>query len=144
MSTTWIYQNCGRQVARTNQRHACGTGDRSEVLLNRPETLVALYTSFESFAKKLGPIEFVTRKRYVLLRSNRIFADLVVMGSALRMAVHLTRRVSDPFFPRPGNRSMSHMVKISHIMHVEDNLIRTALKVCVTRDGKDPASFRST
>ena len=39
---------------------------------------------------------------------------------------------------------MGHMVKISHIMHVEDNLIRTALKVCVTRDGKDPASFRST
>jgi hypothetical protein len=51
-----------------NQRHACGTGDRDEVLRNRPDELVELYGELERYVKSLGPVEFVTRERYVLLR----------------------------------------------------------------------------
>jgi Domain of unknown function (DUF5655) len=68
------------------------------VLRNRPEALVRLYGSLEVFAKSLGPIEIVARDRYVLLRSLRIFADLVLMADALRVAVHLRRKVDDPMF----------------------------------------------
>jgi Domain of unknown function (DUF5655) len=73
--------------------HACGTGDRADVLRNRPPEVVELYAALETFAKSLGPVEFVTRERYVLLRSNRIFADLIIMSDALRIAIHLSRKV---------------------------------------------------
>ena len=76
---------------RKGQRHACGTGDRAEVIRNRPEALVEVLSSIETFARSLGPVEIVTRERYVLLRSNRIFADLVMMSDAIRAAIHLRR-----------------------------------------------------
>lgn len=68
------------------------------MLRNRPEALVRLYGALEAFVKSLGPIEIVARERYVLLRSVRIFADLVIMADALRVAVHLRRKVDDPLF----------------------------------------------
>ncbi len=70
------------------------------MLRNRPEALVRLYSSLEAFAQSLEPIETVARERYVLLRSVRTFADLVVMAGALRVAVHLRRKVDDPLFGR--------------------------------------------
>lgn len=60
--------------------------------------MVELYGALEAFAHSLGPIEVVARDRYVLLRSARIFADLVMMTDALRVAVHLRRKVDDPIF----------------------------------------------
>lgn len=95
---TWKCPRCRRAFTRPNQRHACGTGAQSDVLRGRPEALVQLWSSLEAFAKSLGPIEIVARERYVLLRSVRIFADLVVMVDALRVAVHLRRTVDDPMF----------------------------------------------
>ena len=92
--TPWKCPKCKRSFTRKNQRHACGTGDRSEVLRNRPDALVALYDSVESFAKSLGSIEIVARERYVLLRTVRIFADMVIMTDAVRIAIHLERRVT--------------------------------------------------
>src|ERR1039458_976062 len=83
MSTMWSCPKCKRRFTRKNQRHVCGTGNRLEVLRGRPDSLVALYSSLESFAKTLGPLEIVARDRYVLFRSDRIFADLVVMTDAL-------------------------------------------------------------
>src|SRR5947207_1509275 len=64
----WSCPKCKRGFTRKNQRHACGTGNRLEVLRGRPDSLVALYSSLESFAKTLGPVELVARDRYVLFR----------------------------------------------------------------------------
>ncbi len=61
------------------------------MLRNRKPELVELYGALEKFVKTLGPVEFVTRERYVPLRSRRIFADLVVMSDALRVAIHLSQ-----------------------------------------------------
>lgn len=60
--------------------------------------MVELYGALETFVRALGPVEIVARERYVLLRSVRIFADLVIMVDALRVAVHLRRRVEDSLF----------------------------------------------
>ena len=114
MDTIWICPKCKRRFARKNQRHKCGTGNRSEVLRNRPESIVELYSSLESFVKTLGPIELVTRERYVLFRSKRIFADLVVMKDALRVAIHLNRRVKDQIFFKIGadRKHVTHVAKL--------------------------------
>lgn len=114
MSTLWSCSNCKRRFRRRNQRHACGTGNPLEVLRGRPDSLVALYSALEAFAKTLGPVEFVAHNRYVLLRSSRIFADLVVMTDALRVVVHLGRRVADPIFCKVGRdrKRVSHVAKL--------------------------------
>ena len=128
MAATWCCPKCNRSFTRRNQRHACGTGDRREVLRNRPDAIVRLYTSIESFVKTLGPIEVVARERYVLLRSVRIFADLVIMAGAVRVAVHLGRRVDDSHFFKVvrNERTVTHVAKLRT---VEDfGAIKTYLK----------------
>jgi hypothetical protein len=99
---------------RKNQRHACGTGSRNEVLRNRPDEIVQLYNSVESFAKSLGSIEIVARERYVLLRSTRIFADLVIMTDAVRIAIHLKEKINDPIFFKivSDERHTTHVAKL--------------------------------
>lgn len=124
MNATWSCPKCRRRFTRRNQRHACGTGDRLEVLRGRPESLVALYGSLEAFARTLGPVEFVSRERYVLFRSSRIFADLVVMADALRVAVHLDRRVSDPIFFKVG----TDRKRVTHVARLRDETGLAALK----------------
>ena len=110
----WKCPRCKRAFTRKNQRHVCGTGDRSEVLRSRPKELVALYAAVESFAKSLGPIESVARGRYVLFRSKRIFADFVMMTDALRAVVHLGREVEHPIFFKVGidRKKVSHVAKL--------------------------------
>lgn len=114
MQAPWMCPKCNRSFTRKNQRHACGTGDRSEVLRNRADSVVALYASLESFVKSLGSIEIVARERYVLLRSIRIFADLVIMTDAVRVAVHLGRKIDNPIFVKVGSdgRTVSHVAKL--------------------------------
>jgi len=92
----------------------CGIGRRTDVLRGRPDLLVALYSSLESYAKTFGSVEFVARNRYVLLRSSRIFADLVIMKEAIRVAIHLNRRVKDPIFFKIGTdgRHITHVAKL--------------------------------
>jgi uncharacterized protein DUF5655 len=124
MSAIWSCPKCKRGFTRKHQRHACGTGNRLEVLRGRPDSLVALYSSLESFAKTLGPVEFVARDRYVLLRSSRIFADLVVMTDALRVAVHLSRRVADPIFFKIG----ADRKRVSHVAKLRDETSLLTLK----------------
>ncbi|WP_337590116.1 MULTISPECIES: DUF5655 domain-containing protein [Xanthomonas] len=94
----WACPNCNRQFTRTNQRHACGTGDRCEILRGRPADLVELYTALETFMTALGAVECVTRERYVLFRSCKVFADATIMTDAIRLAVHLGRRVDHAMF----------------------------------------------
>jgi hypothetical protein len=116
MPTLWMCPNCNRRFTRRGQRHACGTGEGEDVLRNRPVSLVRLYGSIVTFVKAFGEVELVTRDRYVLMRSTKIFADLVVMSSALRLAIHLPRKVATPIFIKvvTGRRHITHVAKIQN------------------------------
>ena len=50
---TWTCPKCKRRFTRKNQRHACGTGSRADVLKNRSPELVLLYSALESFVKSI-------------------------------------------------------------------------------------------
>jgi rubredoxin len=110
----WTCPKCARSFTQVNQRHACGTSDGSDVLRGRPESVVRAYAALEAFAKSLGPIELVARERYVLLRSVRIFADLVIMSDAVRVAIHLERKVDDPLFIKvvADRKRVTHVAKL--------------------------------
>ena len=124
MSLPWSCSACHRQFTRANQRHRCGTGDRQEVLRGRPKSLVALYRSLETCVRRFGAVEIVARDRYVLFRATRIFADLVVMKDALRIAVHLGRRVSDPIFFKSG----ADRKRFTHVALLRDATSLAAVK----------------
>lgn len=136
----WYCPKCKRGFTRENQRHACGIGERSEVLRNRPESLVLLYTAFEDFAKSLGQVEVVTRERYVLFRSSKIFTDLVVMKDALRVAIHLGRRIERPIYFKIGTdrNHITHVAKIA--THAQFSALkphlREAYEFSLSRDSK--------
>jgi predicted transport protein len=121
MATAWTCPKCQRRFTRTNQRHACGTGDRAEVLRNRSSQLVDLYEALEAFAISLGSVELVTRERYVLLRSKRIFADVVVMADALRLAIHLSRKAEHPLFIKIGTerKQVTHVAKVHDLQELD-------------------------
>jgi predicted transport protein len=133
----WRCPRCKRRFTRPNQRHACGTGDRSEVLRDRPPALVEIYRAIETFVKKLGPIEIVARDRYVLLRSVRIFTDLVIMTDAVRVAIHLGRRVRSPQFIKiaADRRHITHVAKLQTKQQFETiaPLIREAYEFSLSR-----------
>lgn len=136
MTTMWTCPTCKRRFTRANQRHACGTGDRADVLRNRPTEIVELFEALETFAKSLGPVEFVTRNRYVLLRSNRIFADLVVMPDALRLAIHLSRKVEHELFMKvvSDRKQVTHVAKLHDMEELESlkPFLREAYKYSVS------------
>lgn len=114
MTSLWSCPACNRQFTRRNQRHACGTGERSDVLRNRPSEIVELYAALEAFATSLGPVELVTRERYVLLRSRRVFADAAVMSDALRLAIHLPRRAEHALFFKivTDGKQVTHVARL--------------------------------
>jgi predicted transport protein len=122
MIATWTCPKCKRRFTRLNQRHACGTGDRASVLRNRPPELIELYAALETFVKTLGPVEFVTRDRYVLLRAERIFADLVIMSDALRLAIHLSHKAKHSLFEKivADRRHVTHVAKLRRQADFED------------------------
>lgn len=121
MTNMWTCGKCHRQFTRKNQRHACGTGDRAEVLRNRPPEVIDVYAALEKFAKSLGPVEFVTRERYVLLRSKRIFADAVIMSDAVRLAIHLPRKAAHKSFVKvvSDRGHVTHVAKLRAINELE-------------------------
>ena len=121
MTSTWACPQCKRQFTRKNQRHACGTGERSEVLRGRPPAVVELYTALETFVKSLGPVELVTRERYVLFRSQKIFADANIMSDAVRLAIHLGRTVEHPLFIKvvADRKQVTHVVKLRAVTDLE-------------------------
>ena len=82
------------------------------MLTSRPPALADLYRKLETTVKRFGDVEVVTRDRYALFRTTRIFADLTVTRDALRVVVHLGRKVSATYFIKiglSGNR-VSHVV----------------------------------
>ena len=113
-AASWRCPKCKRAFTRANQRHACGTGDRKQVLRNRSPELVELYSSIERFVRALGTVEVVARERYVLFRSVRIFTDLVMMTDAVRIAIHLGRKVDDPIFFKvvSDRNAVTHVAKL--------------------------------
>jgi predicted transport protein len=117
----WTCPKCKRAFTRVSQRHACGASDGTNVLRGRPEAVVRTYAAVEAFVRSLGPIELVTRERYVLFRSVRIFADLVIMAGAVRVAIHLPRRVEDPRFIKvvEDRKKVTHVVKLTAANEVE-------------------------
>jgi hypothetical protein len=99
------------------------------VIRGRPEPLVQLLSAIEGFGRSLGPVEIVARERYVLLRSTRIFADLVMMSDALRIAIHLRRKVPHPLFFKVGANDrggITHVAKIRNYQELES--LKTYLK----------------
>lgn len=113
---TWICPRCDRSFRQGNQRHACGVGDTATLLKDRPPALCDLYKRLEATVKRFGAVEVVTRNRYALFRTTRIFADLTVTRDALRVVIHLGRKASAPLFIKVGQSGQ----RVSHVA-----LIRT-------------------
>jgi hypothetical protein len=97
-----------------NQRHACGVGTAAALLEGRPPALAELYQKLETTVRSFGEVEVVSRDRYALFRTTRIFADLTVTRDALRVVVHLGRKVSAPCFIKsgPSGKRISHVVLV--------------------------------
>lgn len=115
MTPAWTCPDCHRVFRRPGQRHACGVGDRESLLRGRPAELVRLYGSLEDTVRGFGPVEIVTRDRYALFRTTRIFTDLTVMRDALRVVIHLAREARAPCFTkvgRGGPRRVSHVALV--------------------------------
>jgi predicted transport protein len=111
---TWPCPQCDRTFRQVNQRHACGIGSAATLLKSRPPALTDLYRKLQTTIRGFGEVEVVTRDRYALFRTTRIFADLTVTRDALRVVIHLGRKVSAPYFikiGRSGNR-VSHVVLV--------------------------------
>jgi predicted transport protein len=114
---SWACPRCDRTFRQVNQRHACGVGSATTLLKGRPPELTGLYRKLETTVRSFGEVEVVTRDRYALFRTTRIFADLTVTRDALRVVVHLGRKVSAPCFIKTGASGN----RISHVV-----LVRTA------------------
>ncbi|MBU1311388.1 MAG: hypothetical protein KKE30_17845, partial [Gammaproteobacteria bacterium] len=101
--------------SRKNQRHACGTGNRADVLRDKPPAVIEVYRAIENIVTQLGDVEIVARDRYVLFRSRRIFTDLSIMKDAVRLAIHLGRKVDNPLFIKvvDDGKQVTHVVKIA-------------------------------
>jgi predicted transport protein len=111
---TWVCPRCSRTFRQANQRHACGVGSAASLLKDRPPALAALYQKLESTLKRFGGVEVVTLNRYALFRTTRIFADLTVMRDALRVVIHLGRKVSASYFTKigPSGNRISHVALV--------------------------------
>lgn len=115
MPALWTCPRCGRVFRQKNQAHSCGIGSRDQLLTGKPEPLVKLYRELESFVSGLAGVEIVFKQRYALFRTTRIFADLVFMRDALRLAIVLDRELSHPLFfkvARMSPRRVGHVAKL--------------------------------
>ena len=113
-SMPWRCSRCGRIFRQVNQRHACGVGNPATLLKDRPPELADLYRKLEATINSFGVVEVVTRDRYALFRTTRIFADLTVMRDALRVVIHLERKVSAPCFVKigEGDKRVAHVALV--------------------------------
>jgi hypothetical protein len=111
---SWACPQCDRTFRQVNQRHACGVGSAATFLESRPPAVTDLYRKLEATVRSFGEVEVVTRDRYALFRTTRIFADLTVTRDALRVVVHLGRKVSAPCFIKtgPSGNRVSHVVLV--------------------------------
>ena len=63
----------------------------------------------------------MTRERYVLFRSNRIFADAVIMSDAVRLAIHLPRKREHKLFIKVAadRKHVTHVAKLRVVAELE-------------------------
>src|SRR5215475_4256595 len=110
----WVCPQCDRTFRQVNQRHACGVGSAATLLKNRPPALTDLYRKLETTVRGFGNVEVVTRDRYALFRTTRIFTDLTVTRDALRVVIHLGRKVRAPYFIKsgPSGNRVSHVALV--------------------------------
>jgi hypothetical protein len=110
----WTCPKCRRKFARKLQRHICSSGTRAEVLKDRREEVVDLFAALEQVARSFGPVEFIARERYIILRGKHIFTDVVILGDALQLVVHLPRLVRHPLFKKvvADRKWVSHTAKV--------------------------------
>ncbi|NNG17841.1 MAG: hypothetical protein HKM89_15305 [Gemmatimonadales bacterium] len=138
MPTNWTCPRCDRTFRRVNQRHACGLGNREKLLENRPPALVELYDRLEATVREFGPVEIVTRDRYALFRTTRIFADLTVMRDALRLVLHLGREVKARYVVKvvQGDKRVSHVTKLRTVtdLRVVTPLLREAYELAESEE----------
>src|SRR5437016_2417636 len=115
MPALWTCPKCRRRFRQVNQSHSCGVGRRSDLVKDRPRELVELYLKLERAMKQLKGVEIVAKGRCALFRTTRIFADLVIMKDALRVAVLLDHQSRDPIFFKAGHmsaRRVAHVTKV--------------------------------
>ena len=136
----WACPRCDRSFRQVNQRHACGVGSADTLLKGRPPALTDLYRKLESTVRRFGDVEVVTRDRYALFRTTRIFADLTVTRDALRVVVHLGRRVSAPYFIKigPSGNRVSHVavVRTAGELRTVMPFLREAFDLAVSEGNK--------
>lgn len=132
---SWTCPRCDRTFRQVNQRHACGVGSAATLLKNRPPELTDVYRKLETAVRSFGEVEVVTRDRYALFRTTRIFADLTVMRDALRVVVHLGRKVSAPYFIKvaPSRNLISHVALVRNAEELRTVLpfLREAFELAV-------------
>ncbi len=117
MWTTWKCPSCKRSFRQVNQRHSCGVGSRESLLRNKAPFLVELYVSLEKVLKSYGSVEIVSKDRYALFRTTRIFADLVFTRDALRLAIHLKEERHHPLFFKVARGESS---RVGHVAKLHD------------------------
>jgi hypothetical protein len=120
MTKLWTCPRCRRVFRRIHQSHSCGVGSRKELLTGKPEPLLKLYLSLEKTLKSLPGVEIVARGRYALFRTTRIFADLVFMKDALRVAILLDREAEDPRFFKVGKMSAHRVAHVARIRNAAE------------------------
>ena len=116
----WTCPDCGRVFNRANTRHSCGTGDRTAMLAGKPAALVALYEELERMAGSQGEIEILAKDRYALFRTTRIFADVVFMKDALRLALQLDREFDHPLFFKTARDERGRVQQVAKLRDAAD------------------------
>lgn len=116
-----------------NQHHSCGVGNSATLFTDRPPELAELYRKLEATINGFGVVEVVTRNRYALFRTTRIFTDLTVMRDALRVVIHLGRKVNAPYFVKiaEGDKRVSHvaLVRADEDLHTIKPFLREAFNL---------------
>lgn len=120
MPPTWSCPVCARIFNRANVKHSCGTGDRAAMLAKKPAHLVALYEELERIARTCGDIEIVAKDRYALLRTTRIFADVVFMKDALRLALQLDKVIEHPLFFKTVQDARGRVQQVARLHDVAE------------------------
>jgi hypothetical protein len=120
-TTSWTCPKCRRRLARKQQQHLCSAGTREKVLKNRREELVELFAALERQVKGIGPVEFIARERYIILRSKHIFADVIILADCLRVVIHLPKMARHPLFTKiiVEGPWVSHTAKIRNAADLE-------------------------
>jgi len=90
------------------------------MLKRKPEALVRLYRTLEKKLKSLKGVEIVAKDRYALFRTTRVFADLVFMKDALRLAILLDRKIRDPMFFKVGKLSTHRIGHVALLRNRDD------------------------